>query len=194
MHKEVDKDTPELLDSLGFFQEGFNVVDLGCGTGFEALWCYGHGRNINYLGLDVRRACIDTCGKFQLPENFVFKYLDVFNSVYNKGGKILPEDVVLSTGNSHADSIICHSLFTHLDSEKVATHYMSEIWRILKPGGLLWTSWFLFPPNIGSEGSMRTVYGKEFVAELLKPYQELIAFGGTTSDYNNQWYVASRKL
>ena len=188
------RDTPEILDELGFFQEGNMVLDIGCGLGFFAKWMVEHSVPIGgYLGLDVRKACVAKCEEMALPKHYKFQHIDVFNPTYNFRGVVKPEEFVLPVATASVDSIICHSLFTHLDTEAVATHYMREIGRVLGEGGQLWTTWFLDPPNKVNDGAKRTVYKKEFVDGLLAPYQRKLQFGGDTEGYHDQFYIAVEK-
>lgn len=191
------KNTPEILEDLGVFAENNVVLDIGCGMATIPLWCVKNKKRIKYLGLYVRKQAIEICGNIvnatDLYDSFHFQHLNIYNAAYNNTGKMLPELMKLPVEDDSIDAIICHSLFTHLDTEAVATRYMQEINRVLKKGGILWTSWFLFPPNLRSDGAIRTVYDKKFVDTLLKDYEILIEFGGETDGYHDQWYVGARK-
>lgn len=186
-------DTTGVLEELGFFLPESVVLDIGCGPAMVPMYCVNHAKNIRYLGLDVKRNIIDNCKKLGLGPNYRFEQIDVYNPVYNFRGKQMPELMELPVEDVSCDSIICHSLFTHLDTEAIASRYMSEIDRVLKPGGLLWTSWFLFPPNLKSDGAIRTVYDRKFVGKLLDGYELLYSIGGDTDSYHDQWYVGVRK-
>jgi SAM-dependent methyltransferase len=188
------RDTPEILDQLGFFVDGNMVLDIGCGVGFFAKWMADHTVPIGgYLGLDVRKNCVAKCEEMRLPSHYKFKHIDVFNPTYNFRGITKPEEYTLPVLDESVDAIICHSLFTHLDTEPVARRYMMEIDRVLGEGGLLWTTWFLDPPNNVSDGAKRTVYKKTLVDELLLPYERILQFGGDTEGYHDQFYIAVRK-
>lgn len=191
------KNTPEILKDLGVFDEGKVVLDIGCGMANIPLWCLKNKIKIKYLGIDVRKQAIEICRNIidatDMKDDFHFEHLNIYNAAYNQFGKMLPELMNLPVEDDSVNAVICHSLFTHLDTEAVAIRYMREIDRVLRKGGILWTSWFLFPPNIKSEGAIRTVYDKKFVDTLLKDYEMLINFGGETDGYHDQWYVGVRK-
>jgi ubiquinone/menaquinone biosynthesis C-methylase UbiE len=69
---------------------------------------------------------------------------------------------------------------------------MKEIRRVLKPGGNLWTSWFLDPPNEENKGETRTVYRNTFVEELLRGFHKVYEVGGMTTMYHDQVYMGHR--
>ena len=91
------------------------------------------------------------------------------------------------------DSILCHSLFTHLETEPVATRYLKEIKRLLKPQGLLWTTWFRDPPNNPCSWAERTVYSEQFIRSQLSDFIFLVERKGETTQYHDQWELLCRK-
>jgi len=91
------------------------------------------------------------------------------------------------------DAVICHSLFTHLDTEVIARHYMNEIRRVLKPGGLLWITFFSSPPNEVGGGTARTVYSMDFIKQLLVGFEDLKESGGLTTGYHDQLEISCVK-
>ena len=134
-------DTPDTLSGLGFFKG--KVVDIGCGVAPIADWIDKNGGDVSYYGLDVCEAKIIDCKtRFRNNPFFTFRYLPVYNKLYYPYGIIDAENISISIPSNQVDSIICHSLFTHLSSFSAAISYMNEIKRLLKPGGLLWTTWF----------------------------------------------------
>jgi len=190
----IKLDTDAHLDSLGFFKDGSSVLDIGCGLGYIAEYILKNRLNVTYLGIDIDSNRIRHCqNRFRQP-NFKFKKLNILSATYNPLGSMDARHFKINLPNNSVDSVICHSLFTHLDTEEVALVYMKEIWRVLKPQGILWTTWFVSPPNeLVGGGTMRTVYRKEFVADLLSDYEIIEAQGGESVGYHDQWEVAAVK-
>jgi ubiquinone/menaquinone biosynthesis C-methylase UbiE len=186
-------DTDQHLDKLGFFKDGFKICDIGCGVGYIPEYLVKHAKKVDYLGIDVDMGVIQHCKNRFSAYGYEFKRLNVRSAMYNPLGTMDAEFMKLDLPDESLDSVICHSLFTHLDTEAIASRYMSEIKRVLKPGGLLWTTWFTSPPNKASSGTIRTVYSAEFISSLFTDLKLLHAHGGESDDYHDQLYVASQK-
>ena len=123
-----------------------DVLDVGCGVGRAALplTTYLRGR---YEGFDVDPDLIDWCSAHITPRhpNFRFTHVDVFNGVYNPRGAPASE-LVFPYADDSFDLVFGLSLFTHLLPDDV-THYLSEIRRVLRPGGRLLFTFFLLAPR-----------------------------------------------
>jgi SAM-dependent methyltransferase len=121
------------------------VLDPGCGPGRIALalttYLSAEGR---YDGFDVIPKAIDWASTTISPEfsNFSFRYVDVYNTVYNPTGRIDPADFVFPYENEAFDFVFLTSVFTHMLPEDIE-HYISEISRVLRPGGRTFISFFL---------------------------------------------------
>jgi SAM-dependent methyltransferase len=105
--------------SFGDFQ---TIVDFGCGCG-RALRHLRHKmkEEQRLIGLDPDKAAIDWLAE-NLPDVTVYTL-----------GELPPTEAVASGA---ADLILSHSVFTHLP-EDVQFAWLSELARILKPGGIL---------------------------------------------------------
>lgn len=188
------RDTPDILNEYGFFTEQSRILDIGCGVGFIPSWCKEHEKNVDYLGVDVREASIIACKMKHLGSNYEFTHINVYNDSYNPNGNVSPSEMTLPCADNSMDSVICHSLFTHLGTERVAERYIDEIMRVMKVGGLLWTTWFTAPPNDVSISTIRTVYSNEFVMSMIKRFEFIYSTGGTTDRYHDQYQIALRKM
>ena len=187
-------DTDERLDALGFFKDGFSICDIGCGFGYIPKYLFSKRRNITYIGLDVKKAAIVHCeNRFKNIYGYSFKRLNLHSDTYNPKSSIKADQMVFPIADESIDSIVCHSIFTHLGSEKVAKHYMDEINRVLKKDGLLWTTWFKSPPNEGSSETIRTVYKESFIDDILSSFKRICSGGGKTTGYHDQWEVVCVK-
>lgn len=185
-------DTPELLASYGLFDDGKRVLDLGCGEGFFA-WRMKELPISSYVGMDIRKDCVKKARQLNLGSRFSFHFIDVANSCYHPNGFQSAEEFSIPCLPEAFDSIICHSLFTHLETEQAASRYVSECLRALKPNGLLWTTWFRCPPNEPDSSALRTCYQERFIRELLSPFQIVMERNGNTDSYHDQWEILAKK-
>lgn len=121
------------------------VFDFGCGCGRVARQLMQQDpRPERYLGIDLHRGMVEWCRTNLEPAapGFRFVHHDVFSASFNPG-----EDKPM-TERFPADSdeftlVIAHSVFTHLVESQVE-HYLREVARILRPDGVLLSTWFFF--------------------------------------------------
>jgi SAM-dependent methyltransferase len=121
------------------------VLDVGCGPGrfAVALSDYLNGQG-SYVGLDVSRPAIDICNRWigsQLPQ-FDFVWADVVNARYNEQASESGAEYRFPFDDASFDFAFSNSLFTHLLPGDTR-HYISEIGRVLKPGGRTLNTIFL---------------------------------------------------
>jgi SAM-dependent methyltransferase len=76
-----------------------------------------------------------------LAPQFHFEHHDVFNAGFNPSASQTHAN--LPAGDESVDLVIAHSVFTHI-LERDALHYLHECSRILRPDGVLSSTWFLF--------------------------------------------------
>ena len=185
-------DTPDTLASLGFFIPGSVVLDLGCGSApfTDLIRTFPIA---TYVGMDIRRTALATARHRNLPPHFLFLELsDLYNPAYNEQGRTSPASFTLPFLPDTFSSVICHSLFTHLETEGIAACYLREITKVLKPKGLLWTTWFRSPPNEVSTSALRTVYSDRFIRHILASYDIIYEKGGDSTSYHDQWELGLR--
>jgi SAM-dependent methyltransferase len=133
-----------LVDEVGL-EPHHNVVDIGSGIGRVAipLTQYLTAKG-SYHGLEVIKPAVEWC-KSNISssyENFQFTHLDVHNPHYNRRGRLTLKEVVMPIKERSADVVFLASVFTHIGEED-AIFYVHQIARMLKPGGRLWSTWFL---------------------------------------------------
>ncbi len=121
------------------------VLDIGCGTGRMALQLtrYLHSPG-SYQGFDVNPRVIEWCQQNITPQwpNFSFSYTPFFNSLYNHDACEQAAGKPFPYPDASFDFVFATSVFTHLLPEDAA-HYISEMSRVLKPGGHSLVTFFL---------------------------------------------------
>ncbi len=140
---------------LGYFQKYCDlkpngaVLDIGSGIGRSAIPLIGYlNPNGKYEGFDVIKRGVNWCKKnitAQHP-NFNFKYIPLYNDLYRSEGKN-PEKFQFPYPCNSFDLIIVNSVFTHMEPAAVE-NYFYEMSRVLKKGGMAYTTFFIFDKNI----------------------------------------------
>ena len=178
----------------GLISPGAKVLDLGCGHGRQAIGMMEFGIG-GYTGLDVIPESIEFCKTvFAAVPDFEFLHLDVKNKFYNPEGRQPPEEVVFPVESGAYDAVIAGSLFTHLGIRKVCDHYLEESYRVLRPGGRIFCSWFRSPPNKVTYDPVRSVLTERAILDIVsKRFHIYFSRGGTSEDFNDQWCLYGRK-
>lgn len=135
-------------------QPGDRVLDVGCGIGRMAIPLTGYlSREGSYEGFDVVARGVRWCQENVTPRypNFRFQLADVHNERYNRGGGYEAREYEFPYEDESFDFVFLASVFTHMPPEEV-DHYLSEISRVLKPGGRCLISYFLL-----NEESLRLI-------------------------------------
>lgn len=163
-----------LADMLkGVWREGDTIVDIGSGNGRLAMGLYGH--DITYTGLEIIKPCVEFCQRaFESIPGFTFIHVDIQNGHYWGKGKIKPERVTYPVSDNVADLVIATSVFTHAGTLKVAKHIYSEMVRICKPGGRIFTTWFFGKPD---QSESKTVFNRTDIENLFAGYVSEIDMG-----------------
>jgi len=150
--EDVGKKFKFFFIDLGGLQPNEKVLDVGCGIGRMAVPLTGYlSKEGEYCGFDIVKEGVAWCQSRISPKfsNFHFLHSDVYNKRYNKKGKILARDYVFPFDDDLFDFVFLTSVFTHMLSTDLE-HYLSEISRVLKPGGKCFITFFIL--NEESEG------------------------------------------
>jgi len=125
-----------------------HVLDVGCGIGRIARVLTKHlGNSGRYEGFDIIRDSIDWCREaYRDYRNFRFTHADIYNSRYNRDGKLRARDFVFPYDDNSFDVVFLTSVFTHMLPEDVG-HYMEQMARVLRPGGRSVATYFLLNPE-----------------------------------------------
>ncbi|HZH31197.1 MAG TPA: class I SAM-dependent methyltransferase [Pyrinomonadaceae bacterium] len=139
------------------------MLDIGCGTGRKTLPLtrYLDARTA-YEGLDITKQGIDWCREHITPRfpNFNFQQIDVYNKLYNPGGTYRAVEYKFPFPDASFRFITLGSVFTHMLPDDLE-NYLSEVARMLAPGGRCLISYFLL-----NEESLRHVEAGEGTLDL----------------------------
>jgi SAM-dependent methyltransferase len=129
------------------------VIEIGCGCGRTALALTQILDEGNYIGMDIDEISISACRENPLikSKNFCLDWMDIYNPEYNSQGKISANSYKFPYPDESADLIFLISVFTHMLPNEVS-HYISEISRILCPGGRCLFTTFIM--DYGQEGKL----------------------------------------
>jgi SAM-dependent methyltransferase len=138
----------DVLVEVGGVRAGERVLDVGCGAGRVAAPLVDHlGPDGSYEGFDRNAARIAFCNERIAPlhPRFRFQAVEVFNSERQKGtkpGRQRAGDFRFPYPDGDFDVVFLFSVFTHMLPDGVQ-RYLSEIARVLRPGGRTVITWFL---------------------------------------------------
>ncbi|MES2617090.1 MAG: class I SAM-dependent methyltransferase [Bacteroidota bacterium] len=136
------------LKDLAGLQPQHRVLDVGSGIGRSAiaLTTYLNSQG-SYEGFDVVKLGVNWCSKKITPKfpNFKFKYVDLKNDLYKSSGSDATK-YTFPYNDNEFDIVFLMSVFTHMGIEEI-DHYLSEINRVLKPGGKCMATFFYFDAN-----------------------------------------------
>jgi SAM-dependent methyltransferase len=135
----------DVLVQAAGLDEHSKLLDIGSGVGRLAIpltkLIVPPG---SYDGLDIVQRGVRWCATRITPDypHFQFTYADIFNAEYNPGGTVKAEEYKLPYDDGSFDVVWLFSVFTHMLAADVA-HYVEEISRVLRPGGMLAATFFI---------------------------------------------------
>ena len=133
-----------LFVELGGLEPSDAVLEVGCGAGRMAYALSGHLDGGSYEGFDTIEGLIRWAqGSIgAVFPSFRFRFVPVANSPYFAEGSIAPESFTFPYSDGNFDFAIVTSVFTHVRGREIR-HYLEELARVLRPGGRMFTTWFL---------------------------------------------------
>ena len=163
-----------LLIEHGLTPDG-SVLDIGSGYGRLALGIL-HSLDYRgrYLGFDILARHVAWCASTITPAfpMMRFKHLDILNERYNPAGTLDPTTVGFPAPSAQTDFCALFSVFTHLH-RPVVERYLHEIHRVLRPGGVAVTTWFLFDDaRLPAATSSAATYPMVHVLDAVSRYTE----------------------
>lgn len=127
----------ELLKEHIYLSPNDAVLDVGSGIGRTAVALTQHlNPNGKYEGFDVVEKGVSWCNKKINKDfpNFNFIYVPLKNDLYNNC-KEEAQDFKFPYEDNTFNKVFLFSVFTHMTVDDIS-HYLSEIKRVMKPGGL----------------------------------------------------------
>jgi SAM-dependent methyltransferase len=125
------------------------VFDFGCGCGRLARrLIQQRPQPVDYVGTDLHAGMVRWCAEHLTPAAPQFRF--VHHPVYNAGfnpDPALPATAPLPADDASRTLCIAWSVFTHTTQQQTE-HYLAEVARILQPGGVLLSTWFLFDKRL----------------------------------------------
>jgi SAM-dependent methyltransferase len=125
-------------------------LEIGCGIGRDAIpltkILSSEG---SYMGIDIIRPSIDFCVSniTRAYPNFSFVHFDVQDQLHNNAGTGEMVEFTIPSPDAFFDKAIAWSVFTHM-WEKDIRHYLGELYRVLKSGGLAYLTCFVLTPEV----------------------------------------------
>ncbi len=129
---------------LGDLKPDERVLEVGCGIGRMAVPLTRYLDGGEYEGFDVMPEAIEWCQRnisSKYP-NFRFQVADIYNKEYNPRGTRRASDYEFPYEDESFEFVILTSVFTHMLPDEVS-NYLSEIERVMKPGGRAMITFFL---------------------------------------------------
>ncbi len=146
--KEGGRHGIERLVRMGVITPDSRVLDIGCGIGRLAIPLTSYLQGGTYDGLDIVPSGIEWCNEHiaRTYPNFTFTLADIFNKDYNPAGRLAASDYRFPYQDESFDLVLLISVFTHMLPQDLE-RYVSEISRVLRPGGRCWASVYLVNPD-----------------------------------------------
>lgn len=136
-----------LIEETGLLAND-KVLDIGSGVGRTAIALTGYlSKEGSYDGFDVVKKGVDWCNRGIGKDffNFNFKYVPVFNDLYNTS-QLKASEFTFPYRDNSFDKAFSFSLFTHMQIDEIQ-HYLCEISRVVKKNGTCFSTFFLYDCN-----------------------------------------------
>ena len=136
-----------LVDRHGLEPDG-DVLDIGCGIGRNAVALVPYLTEGTYEGFDVVPQFIRWCRRKITPShpNFNFQVAEVRNRQYNPTAGSPAAEYAFPYAAGSFDLAWAASVFSHMRPNEI-NRYLSEAYRVLRPGGQLVCTFFVVDPT-----------------------------------------------
>lgn len=134
-----------MLEEYTDLKPHHHVLDIGSGIGRTAIALTSFlSEDGSYDGFDVVKRGVDWCNSriHKDHPNFNFQYVPLFNDLYNTA-TLKATEFIFPYPDDFFDVAFSFSVFTHMQIEEIQ-HYFNQIYRSLKPGGMCFSTFFLY--------------------------------------------------
>jgi SAM-dependent methyltransferase len=141
----IGKEFLQYFHEMGGLTPNECVLDVGCGVGRMAVPLTTYlSSDGEYWGFDIVNDWIEWCSSKISPcyPNFHFHWANLYNGKYNPKGKSKASEFVFPYEGDRFHFVFATSVLTHMFPPDVG-NYLSEIARVLKPGGRCLLTFFL---------------------------------------------------
>ena len=195
-----------MLEAEDMLDTQTDLLDVGCGCGRVARYLVDRPLH-SYTGFDRHPGMIEWCvGEIARRQpKFAFHHVDVrsaYVSLDGHAGTIAADAFHFPFPDAAFDSALLASVFTHMPLEETR-HYLSELRRVLRPGGKALLSvffakrrpyLFLFSrakPYFLSNANF--FYNPQAFARCLRQSGFVFLARGTlVTGYSHNWYVLTK--
>jgi len=127
-----------------WLQNHSRILEIGCGCGRNVYALSRRFDDFEYEGVDIDKRSIESAANNPYLKSLKcrFRLIDVHNDQYNPSGLTPAKEYRFPFSPGSFDSIILVSVFTHMMPDDIK-NYMSEIGRLLRPGGRVVFTTFL---------------------------------------------------
>lgn len=135
----------QMLSEYAGLKPHHHVLDIGSGIGRTAIALTSFlNKEASYEGFDVVKRGVDWCNSriHKDHSNFNFQYVPLFNDLYNTA-TLKATEFIFPYAEDFFDLAFSFSVFTHMQIEEIQ-HYFNQIYRSLKPGGMCFSTFFLY--------------------------------------------------
>lgn len=155
-----------LLKAYTGLKKTDSVLDVGSGIGRTAIALTEYlDTTAVYEGFDVVKKGVDWCNKKIKKDypNFNFTYIPLHNDLYNTS-KDKASNYAFPFNSDSFNVVYLFSVFTHMKIAEIE-NYISEIDRVLKPGGKCLATFFLYDRENESQTTENVEFSFPFKKE-----------------------------
>lgn len=149
--------SPDIVALKDLAVSGDSVLDLGCGNGrLSELFV---GKKYNYLGADISEELIKIAKLKYSAAKFVQ----------------LSDPLKLPFDDNSFEIVYCLAVIHHIPGKEYRNAFLTEISRVLKPGGkLILTSWNMWkrPGNLGNVIKHKLKYSGFDLRDIFYPFMD----------------------